>query len=262
MDSRYNIYFSGGILDGHDRDTVCRNIGQLFKANAATLDKLFSGKPQLLKRSCDHETALKYQQAMARAGARAIVRPVEAASTPTQASAAPAMTKAERIAAIAAGAESAPRDRAAESATPQDSTGIQLAPAGTEVLRADERKVVPPRDVDTSELSLAAQGTRLAAPAAVPPPAPDTEHLSVAAVGADLGPTATPQQAPEQLGDDLELSPQGTDFSDCAVPDAAVPDLDLSYLELSGPGADLLDARYRDDQSPSPPATDHLDLEH
>ena len=37
------------------------NLARLFNADEATLDKLFSGKIQLLKRDCDEATAEKYR---------------------------------------------------------------------------------------------------------------------------------------------------------------------------------------------------------
>ena len=70
MDARYSIYFAGELLDGHDRATVRAGLAKLFNADEATLDKLFSGKAQMIKRGCDKATALKYKQAMERAGAQ------------------------------------------------------------------------------------------------------------------------------------------------------------------------------------------------
>ena len=68
MEPLYNIYYAGEVLAGFDQSQVRKSLGALFKAGDATLDKLFSGKPQLLKRDCDEATALKYKQAMERAG--------------------------------------------------------------------------------------------------------------------------------------------------------------------------------------------------
>lgn len=70
MEARYNIYFAGQLLAGHALAGVRENIARLFNADDATLDKLFSGKAQLVKRDCDKATALKYKQAMEQAGAR------------------------------------------------------------------------------------------------------------------------------------------------------------------------------------------------
>ena len=83
MEARYNIYFAGQLIEGQDLAGVRTRIGKLFKADAATLDKLFSGKTQLLKRDCDKATALKYKQAMEQAGALPVIKAI-AANTPVQ----------------------------------------------------------------------------------------------------------------------------------------------------------------------------------
>ena len=70
MDPQYDIYFAWEMLDGHEPAAVRAGLGKLFKADDATLDKLFSGKRLLIKRGCDKATALKYKQAMEKAGAR------------------------------------------------------------------------------------------------------------------------------------------------------------------------------------------------
>ena len=59
----------------------------------------------------------------------------------------------------------------------------------------------------------------------------------------------------------LDLSPSGTDFSDCAGEQAPPPQLDLSGLDLAESGADVLEEEYRRHESAEPPNTDHLSLE-
>ncbi len=73
MSESYNIYFAGELLPEHDASEVRARLAKLFNANDATLDKLFSGKRQLIKRDCDKATALKYKQAMEKAGAKPVV---------------------------------------------------------------------------------------------------------------------------------------------------------------------------------------------
>ena len=110
MAARFDVLFAGQLLEGRDAATVRANLGRLFNADEATLDKLFSGKPQILKRDADAATAHKYQQALEKAGALAELRPCNATET------VPA---------------------AAATAAPQ--SGLALAPAGTEVLAPGER---------------------------------------------------------------------------------------------------------------------------
>ena len=64
MTERYNVYFAGRLMDGHDLDSVREKLARVFNVDQQTLDKLFSGKNQLVKSDCDKATALKYKVAM------------------------------------------------------------------------------------------------------------------------------------------------------------------------------------------------------
>ena len=242
MNERYNIYFAGVVLEGHDIGQVRVQLGKLFNADDLTLDKLFSGSAQMIKRNCDKSTALKYQQAMKKVGAKPVIR---------IAAALPDTTSAERT----AQASPTARSDAAEQNTPD------LAPVGADVLRPEERTETEAVEVDTSALSLANTGERLSDLAPTPPAAPDTDHLSMGEVGEDIpnldnGPPPTP---PDSTG--ISLSPEGSDYSDCAPEQAVGPDLDLSELELANQGAVMLDEQYKKEDQPAAPATDHLSLE-
>ncbi len=240
MEERYNIYFSGQVLEGHDIAQVRLQLAKLFKADDTTLDKLFSGSPQLIKRNCDKDTALKYQQAMKKAGAKPVIRAAEAAAPPTP----PVDTPAGETTA----------------ATTEEGE-FDLAPAGADVLRPEERAEPEVLEVDTSALSLAATGERLSEEPPAPPAAPDTDHLSMGDVGDDIPnlDTGPIPDAPDTSN--IALTPEGTDFSDCTPEPSAAPAVDLSELELAEHGADMLEEKYRDQEKPKPPATDHLSLE-
>lgn len=225
MESRYNIYFSGQLLEGYSDPEVRAGLGRLFKADGATLDRLFSGKLQLLKRNCDKATALRYKQALERAGAQPIIRPVETAVAP---------------------------DTGGE---------LVLAPAGTEVLRPGERTPMPAPQVEAPDLELAAPGTRLAAPGSPPPPPPDVSHLGLASP--EEAPVRSPQPAPEPVpvSSEILLAPPGSDFTDCAPAATSEPALDLSGLALAPGGADLLEEKYRQQLPVTPPDTSKFKLE-
>jgi hypothetical protein len=265
MEDRYNIYFAGQLLEGYELASVRATIGRLFKADAATLDKLFSGTSQLVKRNCDKATALKYKQAMEQAGARPIIKAAPREATNPAAAPKP-MTAAEKIAALAAAPAPGVRPEATAEPAPKgepipDGT-IQLTPAGTAVLRPQERRGPVASTVSSPDLDVAARGQRLSdAKPAPPPPAPDTSHLTAGSVG-ELLPNLPSGLAP--LDPDtsaIELAPDGTDFSDCAAAPAAAPQLDLSGLDLAPEGADVLEDKYRSKHDTTPPATDHLSLE-
>jgi len=267
MEERYDVYFAGVVLTGHDPAQVRRQLGSLFDADAKTLDLLFSGTPRLIKRGCDRATAQKYKSAMERAGAAPEIIPTGAqpgvAATPRKPT-----TAAERIAALAAEPDDVryQRDSAATAEqppadTPAEEQGIGLAPPGTAVLREEERTTPQAREIDTAGLAVDTAATRLSAEREPPPAALDTSHLSLAQTGEQIPnlPSSAEPLSPDT--DNLALSEPGTDFSDCAPPAAPPPALDLSHLHTEPPGADMLEAKYRKPASGEAPATDHLSLE-
>jgi len=272
MEPLYNIYYAGEVLDGFGTDQVRASLGTLFKAPETTLDKLFSGTPQLVKRECDKATALKYKQAMEKAGAKPLIKTVREApaDSGTTETGGP-QTAAERIAALAAapdvgsatGAESTAAGTQAPTAaaTGGDDSDLNLEPEGTEVLKPGERAQQVVTEIDTSALDIDPPVERLAAQAPPPPPAPDTSHLSMGDVGEDIPTLASADEPVVPNTDALDLSPEGTDFSDCASPEAVPPELDLSALEVAPAGTDVLDEEQRKRSKPPPPDTDHISLQ-
>lgn len=262
MAPRFNIYFDGSVAAGQDPRAVRERLARLFKADEATLDRLFSGRPQLIKRNCDEATARRFKQAMEKAGAI----PTIATANTAPAAAAPERkpTAAERIAALAAapdvGAAGKPATRAADPAVRDSEPGMVLAPEGTPVLREAERRTPEQREVDTSGLSAAASGERLSPERPAAPPPPDTAHMSLAGAGETIPnlPRHAAPVAPDTSA--LTLSPEGTDYSDCAGPPVAALDLDLSAIELAPEGADVLEPQYRRETAGEAPDTSHLSL--
>ena len=276
METRYNIYFAGQLLEGQDLATVRDKLAKLFNADQPTLDKLFSGKAQLLKRDCDKATALKYQQAIERAGGQPIVKANQesAATPPPTPIPEKTMTAAQRIAALAAAPdESSYRNESTSSVNPQhaaaadtaqhdaDQEGLNLAPTGADVLRDDERTAPVISAVDTSGLEIDAAAMRLSEEPPPPPAAPDTSHLDMGSVG-EMIPNLPSAQVPVTPDiDAIKLSPEGTDFADCAPPEPETPLLDLSALDIAPPGTDVLEEQYRNKEQSAAPPTDHLSLE-
>lgn len=136
-----------------------------------------------------------------------------------------------------------------------------MAPAGSDVLRPEERHEVESVDVDLDHLSMGPVGEDLGGqrPAAVP--AVEAPDLDVAALGTDLDPSppAAAVAAPDTSG--IDLSPADYDLSDCQPSPAAAPDLDLDGLSLSEPGSDLLTDAERHHDDAVAPDTSHLDLD-
>jgi hypothetical protein len=241
MSTLYDVCYAGELLEGHDPATVRLKLAKLFKADETTLDKLFSGTLQMVKRNCDHATARKYKKAMEQAGAKTIVR---SNTSEQQASAA------------------TPTDHSSNQSAPQKSEGeFDLAPTGSDVLRPDERPAEVSADIDTSGMEVMATGVDLSDGAAAPPPAPDTSHLSMGEVGEDIPKLESTVQALSPDISAITLSPEHADLSDCSPAPAPAPTVDLSELELAPSGADMLEEGYRKKTEASAPATQHLKLE-
>lgn len=271
MEPLYTVYFGGEVLAGHDPAGVKTRLGQLFKVGDNTLERLFNGNLHVLKRDCDRATALKYKQAMEQAGAKPVIKP----AGDTAVAAAPAggsapdrpMTAAEKIAALAAAPDmddyrgDAAEPVASAPVAPGDDDEFDLAPPESDVLRPEERAPALEREIDTGSLAVDTTAERLADPAAPPPPAPDVSHLSMGEVG-DTIPTLDRGAIPPAPDTDaLSLSPEGTDFSDCAAPEPVAPALDLSGLALAPEGSEVLDSRHRQQDTAQAPTTDHLQLD-
>lgn len=164
----FDIIFRGDIVFGHQLADVKLKLQQLFKADAAKVDGLFTGRPVPLKRNLDEATANKYRDALLKAGAMVEVCSTE--DSPANATPKPApVTR-----------------REAEPAHAR----WTLAPLGADLLPARERPAAPtPVQVDISSLSLRPAEGNLVDNSEVQEEifaqviAPD---LGLAAVGADL----------------------------------------------------------------------------
>ncbi|MDG2046282.1 MAG: hypothetical protein P8J79_03620 [Halioglobus sp.] len=222
MTERYNVYFAGRLVEGHDLDTVREELAKLFNADQQTLDKLFNGEVQLIKSGCDKATAIKYKIVMQRAGAEPTLAKVASASKQANDESIKAHTAETKIAALAA----APVNRSFDTpgsivktpTMPQEATpaldGIGLSPVGTDVLQINERAAPINLSVDTSALTLNTLGQRLSQKSSSPPAMPDTSHLKVAKVG-DIIPNLLPPTKPASPNiDNLMLSPLNFDFRD------------------------------------------------
>jgi hypothetical protein len=167
---------------------------QLFKADSAKVDELFSGRPVPLKRGLDLASAEKYKEALTRAGAQVDIvvagdaKPISApvarsipaspvATTPavtSQAAAAP-LTLAQRLELQASADKEAAEKRvlqreqeAREQEVREQETrdvaqgvklttapsGWSLAPVGTYMLPPAEHTVAEPATIDISAISL------------------------------------------------------------------------------------------------------------
>jgi uncharacterized membrane protein YhaH (DUF805 family) len=71
MADHFKIVFAGQLRNGVDLQTAKLNLAQLFKADVAAMDRLFSGEPRTVKRDLSHDDAQRYLKALNDAGVEA-----------------------------------------------------------------------------------------------------------------------------------------------------------------------------------------------
>ncbi len=292
MSERYDIFYAGKIVDGFDEATVRANVAKLFKANDATLQKLFSGKPQLIKRGVEKAAAIKYKSAMQKAGAVPLIRAHAAAKAAAKPAPEPGAPKpgapkpgaptpgapeprkqsmAERLAALTG--EEAPSAAQASASTPaaapaapsqpasfvSDESGITLAPPGSDVLSESERDQVEAVEVDTSAIHLTPEFAAVEPEPREEPPAPDTSHMSMGEVGEDI-----PHLETEQVELDPDISHLSMGEVGDAIPHLDIEqepvDVDTSAIDLAPEGSDVLEEQYRKKEAATAPDTSHIKL--
>ncbi|UTW44109.1 hypothetical protein KFE80_06740 [bacterium SCSIO 12696] len=159
-DSSLEIVFRGDIAPGHTMVEVRDNLRELFKADDAQLAKLFSGRPVVVRRNLDQTAALRYQQAMGKAGAVVEVREAALATTSVGDTATAPAEQEDDISdepwtLFPVGANLLrPEERHQQPQVELNVADISVAPVGTDVLAAAERKQQPPVEVDTSHIDL------------------------------------------------------------------------------------------------------------
>jgi len=67
--AQYNLIFQGEIVDGASLEEVKIKVARLFNANEEKTNRLFSGKPIIIKKNLDNESTQKYISVLKKAGA-------------------------------------------------------------------------------------------------------------------------------------------------------------------------------------------------
>jgi len=67
--NQYQLVFNGTVSDGHNLGEVKHNLASLFKTDKTKIEQLFDRLPIVLKKNVDYDAAIKYQQALRKAGA-------------------------------------------------------------------------------------------------------------------------------------------------------------------------------------------------
>ena len=181
--TRYEIAFSGQLVDGAPLASVQANLARLFQADAARIALLFSGRRMVIKNNLDEAGAEKYRLTLERAGARVevLAMPVEEVElAPAPAAAAGAGVAASALASATGPGplQVIPRDEYMAAFADVQAPDFGIAPVGVDLQDAKPEAAAP--KVDLSQFSLAPAGSDMGQAKAAPAgPPPDTSHLSL-----------------------------------------------------------------------------------
>jgi hypothetical protein len=256
MDTFYDIYSTGKLVEGANPAETRAALARLFKTSEDKIAHLMAGKPQLIKRRIEKAEALRYKATLHQAGLLIGIKISEtAANTATQ-------STAESVSTSQAPAESTGNDiktsPATETAQPHYS--FSLATTGSDLLHANEKTPFEKRDIDTSGLKLAPTFFMAETVDEVPVATPDTSHLILAEVGSILG--NTEEKPPVAAPDVSHISVAEVGASLDEIKPNVIPlNPDTSNLSLAETGVDLVPAEYRKPAPPPAPSTDHIQLE-
>lgn len=181
-DERFEVVFRGDIVAGQSLVEVKQRLADLFKVNAERIDKMFSGRPVVVKRDLDKSTAERYQSSLINAGALVDVRQAEAPKEDAHsiAESLGAEHHADPVSESNANLESEPYSSSTQHVV--NDVDFDVAPVGADVLANGEKNEFVPRDVDTSAMTVAEAGSDVLADEdkkAFVPKDVDTSGLSI-----------------------------------------------------------------------------------
>ena len=162
-DQLFDVFFRGDIVAGQAVVEVKERLANLFKLEAAQVDQLFSGRPAAIRRNLDEASARKYEQALLKIGAVAELRPAKVEEAPAAQTAETSVTTppgepvntGDGLSLAPAGSDVLrPDERANVEATEVDVSALALEPGGGEILRDEEKRSVEATQVDTSHLEV------------------------------------------------------------------------------------------------------------
>lgn len=183
----YGVVFAGQLREGVRPEEARANLARLLRIeDPARLDRLFSGKPVVIKKGLDADQARRYEAALRQAGVVCELRRAAPASpapaTPPAAAPAPA-----------------------RAAPPPAPSGLALAPLADEA--AAPAPARPALSLEPLALALVEDApAATAAPAAAPAPGPATARPAVAMAAATF-PAATPRPAPAATASTVDEPP-------------------------------------------------------
>lgn len=278
----YDVYLTGKLADEVTPALAAQRLAALFKSTPEAMTGLITGKAQLLKRGVDKNTALKYRDTLQKAGCEVMFKAQtnavinESPSVNSQPATNTQPTTHTQPATSTQPTARTQRTTSAQPAMPSQTdisnsataktaahsmaAGLQLAPAGGELLRAEERHPIAAVSVETAHLSLAPVGS-LPNMEVIPVAAPDTSYLSLAAAEGNLLNESEREIVAIIAPDisDLSLAEVGAPI-ETLKNDEPPLNPDTSGLTLTPAGTDLLTSAERHHPQPAAPKTDHITL--
>jgi len=187
----FQLIFKGECVADIDLAAARSNARQLFKANDAQLDRMFSGKPVVIRNQLDQAEAEKYRALLQKHGMRSYVQ----AMAPVQAGAQAQPARSNPAPQSAAAPQPPQRKASSPFAVNQASgSGLPIAGERTDAVLAGSALTLDPPGVTLAESvpvevlsfdhldawSLAPAGSDIGSKDELPPPiVPDTSHLVV-----------------------------------------------------------------------------------
>ncbi|MDP2228767.1 MAG: hypothetical protein Q8J78_14955 [Moraxellaceae bacterium] len=245
MAELFNVIFAGELSGRAELAVVRANVGKMFNASEAVLDKLFSGQPVAVKKMVDRETAMKVRALMKQAGANTQMVQVDEQGRPV--AAAPATS------APAASTPAAPASATAKPAAPAQSMAERVAAMAQQHAIEEAKKPKPgepppPAIIEKIETwALYPAGFRLSIPRTGPAPvAPVITGIAMAAAGSDIL-AASERRVVKPVQVDLSgisMAPPGTEVLKEEERAHVVPvQVDISGLSVAPVGAPLDEIR-------------------
>ena len=69
MSHTYSVVFAGELIEGFEIESVKKAFADIFQVKNENVQKYFTGKPRVVKKNLDEETAARYQRVFAKYGA-------------------------------------------------------------------------------------------------------------------------------------------------------------------------------------------------
>ena len=158
---QYSVVFDGEKVPDSELFGVKQRLREVFKADRARIETLFTGKPVAIKRNLDRDSALKYQHMLKKIGIEVTL--VEARATAATNQAKQAQTPTFSLAPLGSDLIESAGETAQNRPALLPTDHIDLAPQKGHLLKADERRQEPAAKLtgEYSEWNLSNKGEDL-----------------------------------------------------------------------------------------------------